>query len=82
MRRHEPYPSPETKEVILCGRQWRRLPQLTMRPCRTARLSPVIDTDAYPKPVIVNVTNADILYGMAGTDDDGFAWPNRRALCR
>ena len=38
------------------------------------KTKPCINTDAFSKPIIVNATNADILYEMAGTDDD-VDWP-------
>lgn len=38
------------------------------------RLRPVVYVDGYPKGIVVNKTNADVLYRLAGTDDDA-DWP-------
>ena len=37
-------------------------------------MKPIVHLDVLERPVIVNRTNADLLYALAGTDDDA-DWP-------
>lgn len=74
MRRHEAYPSPFTKAGNIEKPTVVTITSVDHETMQDGKLKPVISTDVFPKPIIVNATNADILYGMAGTDDD-VDWP-------
>ena len=58
----------------LSGPRQATIRSVTHEPMFDGALRPVIYCDDLPRPVVVNKTNADVLYGMAGTDDD-VDWP-------
>ena len=75
MRKHEAYPSKYLKAADLSGPTRATVRSVTHEAMRDGTLRPVIYSDDLPKPVVVNVTNADVLYRLAGTDDDA-DWPD------
>ena len=74
MRKHEAYPSRYTKAGDVVRPTLATITTVGHETMQDGTSKPCIRTDAYPKPIIVNVTNADLLYEMAGTDDD-VDWP-------
>ena len=74
MRRHEAYPSRYTKAGDVEKPTVATITTVGHETMQDGKTKPCINTDAFSKPIIVNATNADILYEMAGTDDD-VDWP-------
>ena len=74
MRRSEAFPNKYLTGSDLSGPRQATIRSVTHEPMFDGALRPVIYCDDLPKPVVVNKTNADVLYGMAGTDDD-VDWP-------
>ena len=74
MRKHEAYPSKYLKGTDLSGPTRATIRSVTHEVMRDGVLRPVIYSNDLPKPVVVNPTNADVLYALAGTDDDA-DWP-------
>ena len=75
MRRNEAFPSKYLKGSDLSGPTQATIHSVAHEPMFDGALRPVIYCDDLPKPVVVNKRNADMLYGMAGTDDD-VDWPD------
>jgi hypothetical protein len=74
MRKHEAYPSKYLKAADLSGSTQATVCSVTHEAMLDKTLKPVVFFDEFPKGVIVNATNAEVLYGLAGTDDD-VDWP-------
>ena len=74
MRKHEAYPSRYTKAGDVAKPTLATIATVGHELMQDGKSKPCVTTDAFSKPIVVNVTNADVLYEMAGTDDDA-DWP-------
>jgi hypothetical protein len=74
MRKHEAYPSKYLKAVDVTGPTASVVRSVTHEPMQDGKLKPIVFVDGFQKGIVVNVTNADCLYCLAGTDDDA-DWP-------
>jgi hypothetical protein len=74
MKRHEAYPSRYTKAAEISGPVTATIENVDHDTMQDGTLKPVVHFDRFEKPVIVNRTNAELLYGMADSDDDA-DWP-------
>ena len=74
MRKHEAYPSRYIKAGDVARPTLATITTVGHEMMQDGKTKPCVNTDAFSKPIIVNATNADILYEMAGTDDD-VDWP-------
>jgi len=74
MRRHEAYPSKYLKAADLSGPTRATVGRVAHETMQDGKLKPVIFFEGFPKGCVVNATNADVLYALAGTDDDA-DWP-------
>ena len=74
MRKHEAYPSRYTKAGDIEKPTVATITTVGHETMQDGTTKPCVRTDAFSKPIIVNATNADILYELAGTDDD-VDWP-------
>ena len=70
----KPYPSRYTKAGDIEKPTLAMITTVGHETMQDGKTKPCVNTDAFSKPIIVNATNADILYEMAGTDDD-VDWP-------
>src|SRR5262249_42715639 len=74
MRKHEAYPSKYLKAADLSGPTRATIGRVMHEAMRDGSVKPVILFEGFSKPFVTNVTNADALYALAGTDDDA-DWP-------
>jgi hypothetical protein len=74
MKRHEAYPSRYTKAAEITGSLTATIEAVEHDQMQDGTLKPIVYFDKLSKPVIVNRTNGDLLFAMAGSDDD-VDWP-------
>lgn len=74
MRAFEAYPSKYTKAAEIEEPITATIKSVGHDQMQDGTLKPIVVFDKFNKPIIVNKTNAQVLYGLAGTDDDD-DWP-------
>jgi hypothetical protein len=74
MRKHEAFPSKYLKAADLLGPTRATVGDVLHEPMRDGKPKPVVVFEGFDKGCIVNATNAEVLYALAGTDDD-VDWP-------
>jgi hypothetical protein len=75
MKRNLAYPSKYLKAADLDGETViATIESVSHEAMQDGTIKPVVFLDKWQKGVVVNVTNADVLYAIAGTDDD-VDWP-------
>lgn len=70
MRKHIAYPSAYLKAADFPEPVKATISHVMHEPMSDAKLRPIVFLEGFEKGIVCNVTNADVLYSLAGTDDD------------